>query len=531
MEFLKDFTRRMESVGRYCILCGNSFDKKVWKQYGIETRDAQMNMIFTVLLYIMEYSLKEEDCTIDDIALFVEDINLEYYQKSFRYEESRELARFIVEEVLGNSGTSMYFKAFDYEKREYRDINIRYLDNKVVYQDGGVKRTSYYLTDEGYNMVLSTMEMENNLKLTIHEMLFKLHLEKADYNKAVGDIKNVFRRLRIQSQKIEEAMRTIKRNALSYTIEEYRNLVEENINTVMETRERFQMHRDFIEEKINEFEEKEMSAEGFSLKEKENLANLRMIGSYLGRTLDEHQKILGQHFDLKQMYDYELENYSNMTMVQRFPFRGEIYDRILKDAALLEHADKLFNPLFIGQPEKIFNPEKMLEFQKRIRKSEAAEEDIELDFDEEAYQLEREQRQRERMEKYSGSIRVLLKKLVEQKMLDLRMLDSELTQDERTALIPSAEIFREIIMEFLTAGTIDMTVLRREQSEYLMDASEGFVLNEMLLTVTEEKVFRSIQRIIAYPLEEDEAVYFKHVIDENGTVRNLKCSNVGFRYK
>lgn len=65
------------------------------------------------------------------------------------------LARFIVEDVLGNTGVSMYFKAYDYDNRKYKDINIRYIDNKVVYQDGGVKRTSYYLTDEGYNMILS----------------------------------------------------------------------------------------------------------------------------------------------------------------------------------------------------------------------------------------------------------------------------------------------------------------------------------------------------------------------------------------
>ena len=51
-------------------------------------------------------------------------------------------------------------------------------------------------------MVLSTMEVENNLKLTINEMLFKLHLEKADYNKAVDDIKNIFNQLRKQSQKL-----------------------------------------------------------------------------------------------------------------------------------------------------------------------------------------------------------------------------------------------------------------------------------------------------------------------------------------
>ena len=76
-----------------------------------------------------------------------------------------------------------------------KDINIRYIDNKVVYLESGVRRTSYYLTDEGYNMLLATMEMENNLKLSVHEMLFKLHLEKADYNRAVDDIKNIFGQL------------------------------------------------------------------------------------------------------------------------------------------------------------------------------------------------------------------------------------------------------------------------------------------------------------------------------------------------
>ena len=35
-------------------------------------------------------------------------------------------------------------------------------------------RTSYYLTDEGYNIsLLATMEMENNMKLSVHEMLLK----------------------------------------------------------------------------------------------------------------------------------------------------------------------------------------------------------------------------------------------------------------------------------------------------------------------------------------------------------------------
>lgn len=528
-EFLKDFTKRMNSVARYSILCSNSFEKKLWKQYGIETRDEQMNMIFTVLLYIMEYSLKEEDCTIDDIAGFLEDINLEYYQQTLTVDESREMARFIVEEVLGNSGTSMYFRAFDYEKKEYCSINIRYLDNKVVYQEGGVKRTSYYLTDEGYNMVLATLEMENNMKLTIHEMLFKLHLEKADYNKAVDDIKNIFRRLKIQSQKIEEAMHVIRRNALSYSVEEYARLVEENISTVVDTREKFNLHKQVVEEKIWEFEEREMDAASFSQKEKENLDYLKVIGRYLTGTLAEHQKILGQHFDLKKLYDYELENYSNMTLVQRFPFRAEVYDLILKDASRLINADKIWNPLFHGKMCKFFNPEKMLEYQKKLKKTMAEDETVELDFDEEAYRLEVEQQRKERRQKYYESLNFFLNKLLQWTKMDLRRLSTELTEEEKTILIPTAEIFREIMIEFLSEGMIDMNVLRKEQSDYLMDTMERFVLNEMLLSIMEKGQFSTIHKIYTYPMEGEKKVCFQNVVDEAGNVRNMKCSNVGFR--
>lgn len=528
-DFLKNFDKRMKCVGRYAVLCGNSFDKKTWKEYGIETKDEQMNMLFTLLLYIMEYSLKEEDCTIDDIALFLEDISFEYYNRKISFDKSRDFARFMVEEVLGNAGNSMYFKVFRYETKSYGEVNIRYIDNKVVYQDGGVKRTSYFLTEEGYNMVLATMEMENNLKLTVHEMLFKLHLEKADYNKAVEDIKNVFGQLRKQSQKIQEAVHAVKRNALSYSIEEYRQLVEENISTVVETREKFNMHREFIEEKIKEFEEKEMNAQDFTAKEKENLNSLRVIGRYLTGTLDEHQKILDQHFDLKKLYDYELENYSNMTMVQRFPFRSGIYDKILKDAALLVNADRILNPLFIGQTDKIFNPEKMLEFQKKLKKSEVPEEETQLDFDANAYNLEREQKRRERMKKYEDSVRVLMYELSERGEMDLKDLSTQLSMESREKLIPTAQIFREIIIEFLTAGEIHLHALRKEQKGYLMDTSEGFVLNEMLLTVTEEAALKKINTIYIKPCEEVPPVYFKDVKDEQGNIKNIKCSNVKFK--
>ncbi|HCR40710.1 MAG TPA: hypothetical protein DIW41_07395, partial [Lachnospiraceae bacterium] len=58
LDFLNDFTKRMKSIGSYGLLFKNSIQKGTWKQYGIDTLYEQTNLIFSVLLYIMEQSLK-----------------------------------------------------------------------------------------------------------------------------------------------------------------------------------------------------------------------------------------------------------------------------------------------------------------------------------------------------------------------------------------------------------------------------------------------------------------------------------------
>ena len=95
-------------------------------------------------------------------------------------------------------------------------------------------------------------------------------------------------------------------------------------------------------------------------------------------------------------------------------------------------------------------------------------------------------------------------------------------------LFPTAEIFREVIIEFLTTGTIDISELQKEQTNYLVDASEGFVLNEKLLSLMENKRFRKIG---IFPMEDSEHVLFQNIMSESGNKRNFKCSNIGFRFE
>ena len=234
-DFLKHFPKRMKSVGLYGVLLQNSIQKTTWKQYGFLKSDEQINMIFSVLLYIMEQSLKEENCTMDDIGAYIDTVNVQHFGKSMNYDACKQLGDFIVNNILSNEGRVMHFDGFDYDQKEYRVIHISYVANRIIYIDQELKRTSYYLTDDGYSLLLSTLEIENNMKLTIHEMIFQMHLEKQSYDKAVDEIKNVFNLMRIQMQKIQEAMDKIRRNALDYSVKDYEEILKENLDTIQDT--------------------------------------------------------------------------------------------------------------------------------------------------------------------------------------------------------------------------------------------------------------------------------------------------------
>ena len=53
------------------------------------------------------------------------------------------LADFIINVILGNSGNTMYFRSYDYEKKDYIEININYIGNRIIYLDNNIRRTSY----------------------------------------------------------------------------------------------------------------------------------------------------------------------------------------------------------------------------------------------------------------------------------------------------------------------------------------------------------------------------------------------------
>ena len=535
-EFLKNFPKRMKNVGLYAVLIQNSIQKTSWKQFGFFKFDEQMNLIFAVMLYIMEQSLKEENCTMDDIGAYIDTINSRYLHKEISYEDSRKLGDFIVNVILSNEGRAMYFDGYDFEQNDYHIMHISYVANRIVYLDQEVRRTSYYLTDDGYNLILSTLEIENNMKLTIHEMIFQMHLEKQSYDKAVDEIKNVFNLMRIQLQKIQEAMGKIRRNALNYSVRDYEEILLENLDTISDTKEKFQKYRELVRSRVKKLEEENINVRRLGEKEEENLENLRIIESYLNRTIDEHQKILSSHFDLKALYTRELELLSQVSLIRRFSFRNEFYDKVLENPTALENLDYFLRPLFNQEPEKVYNLNKALLYQKPSVRNE--EEDIEeiLDFDEEVYRKEQEQKHKEKMKQYENSLGVLLEQAVSEGEISLLKLRNKIQKDEKTSeeiqkqLIPSVEIFKEIMVELIRNKEIDIEKIKRERSEFIQEQTEDFQLSEMLLQLSESRFAdQKIRKIEVYRIEDGNTVTFDNVQTEVGETKSIRCSNILIR--
>ncbi|MDD6770069.1 hypothetical protein [Inconstantimicrobium porci] len=521
---------RMKKIGAFSLLFRNSISKGTWKKYGFIEGYEQDNIIFAVLLYIMEQSLKEEIATIDYIGSFIDEINSLYLKKPLTYNECKELAEFIVNNIICDEGKAMYFRTFNFKKADYEDVNISFVKNKIEYVDG-VRKVSYSLTEEGYSLLLSTLEIEENLKVTIDEIIFKMHLDKASYDKAVDDIKNIFNSMRIRVQSMDDAIRRIRENPLSYSIDDYKKMMTGNLELIKNSKEKFILHKQNIDQKIKEFTEKDIHISELTDEEKENLNNLRIINKYLGRTIDEDQRIMKKHFSLKEIYGKELENISKMSLIERFNFKTEVYNRILDNANLLENVDDILRPLFIMDPVKRYNINKSLEYQKSI-KNESVEEDELLTFDEKDMIEEENRKKIERLKKYKKVIEIILMFAVKKNSITLNEINNMISENEslKENLIPDVRIFREVIIEMLKNGCVDIEEVKEERKNTVESEEFDFQLNKSIVeAVDENRSLMRIKKFYALKCEDDTDVVLKNVKDENGKYRNFICSNVVFR--
>lgn len=533
LDFLKDFDKRMKKIGAYALISYNSFNKAVLKNYGFEPVQEGTNLIYAVMLYIMEQSLKEEICTIDDIAAFVEDTDRLYFHKQLDISQCRSIADFVVNTVLCNNGEAMYFKGFHFESASYKDINISLVNNETVEIDA-VRRTSYYLTEDGYYLLLGTLEVESNMKLTIQEMIFKLHLEKADYDQAIEAVKQLFNMSRIQLQKIEDSIRQIRENVLSFLPEEYDSILSVNMNIIEKQKNSFNGYRDYVSERERDLIENNIDIHNLNQEDEKALVNLGIIKKQLSRVIDEHQRILNSHFDFKRVYSDALLDMTAFSAIKRISFTQDLYEPILQNMDNLESLPKIFRSIYKKDLPKYYNIKKCIQPQ-RVIKARDEEDEVAITFDEHSLKEERERRLKIKLDKYKGVLEALLIYVIgsEEGRITLEDILHKLDENKemRSSLIPSAEIFREVMIELLKSNRISIVELQREaQRDVDYKSMIGFELNVMLLQIIDKNPgFKNIKIIETVRDFSNKELKIYDVITGDGYIKTVTCSNLVFK--
>ena len=199
---------------------------------------------------------------------------------------------------------------------------------------------------------------------------------------------------------------------------------------------------------------------------------------------------------------------------------------MLKNSTAISSLEGFFRPLFNRDPEKIYNLNKALQYQKpSVREEEEDTEEL-LDFDEEVYQKEQEQKRREKLKQYETSLGTLLDLVTAKGEIALKDIPEEI-QDQ---LIPSVEIFKEIMVELIRNKEIDLDALKKERSEFIQEETADFQLNEMLLQLSENRFRDSrIHRLEIYRIEDGTTVTFNDVQNEKGERKCIHCSNILIR--
>ena len=484
-----------------------------WKEFGLEDINERLNIVFMILMFIWNQYLKEETCTIDQIAANCEEITKTKMGKNYSIYECKQLCGFIIDTILKNDGQPMKIHAFNFEQDKYNEYGISYVGTKY---DAETKKVSYYPTEKCQTLILSSYEMEQNMRINIDNLVFELRLEKQEYDKALESVKRLVQEIQKQTKKIEDSMDEIKENAYSFSPERYEELRNENLDILESTGMKFKAHKKKVEKLIQDLDQKNINIHEISKEDKENVENLREINKYLSRVIDSQLKIQQKNEELQIVYRTSCADMIGRGRINRFSFSEGVFDKIQKNPEALERIDEYLSPLFYKRPNSIFNLYKVFESQttKTISDEEANVERYEFDYDTEQKKLNNTQI---RQEKSNKIIEVILEEIMKNGETSLFELNRIIEKDERirNIILCDINIFKTVIskLQGVTSKKISEDNSKKNNG--------GFSIQKAVKTAMAKHPEWEQIKAIAVRNYENERVIF--VFDEKTKV---ECTNI-----
>jgi hypothetical protein len=366
-DFLEGFEKRMEIVAAVDSIV-NRGNRNMELERLFEPGQLD-NIILSVLVFIMERTLAEdEECTLDSITAFMTGI-MPGYGLDLPWETLRRVAEYVIRDILQNGGEARYYPVMKYGAGMVQ-TRIRLIDDRLRESDRGYV-TDYQLTDQGYDLLFRTKEVDQEISFTIEELKLRELIRRKNYRKAIGQSSNLLQMVRQKQNDMRQFLQKIRGNIYEVDIGEFERLVDSTYTLLEEEYGLMNEIRGMIllsEERLQAEEETRGSLDEEMKRARSEIAVIRRN---INSTISEQKNLILERHNLSRIYRETIADSFSLSLSRNFDFEQEILAPLERcDEALVPFLWKLLNPLFRPNPDKNLNLLSLYERQSRLRQEE-----------------------------------------------------------------------------------------------------------------------------------------------------------------
>ncbi|WP_058484991.1 hypothetical protein [Defluviitalea phaphyphila] len=537
--FLDKFHKKMEWVGVLELIITKVNNSQ---KYNDKLKNHELiNLVFTVLHYIMEKTLSEDkNCTINNISDFLKNILKDYYNKDFDEEEIVNLVKFIVIEILQNNGQPYIFKTKDYTDMDNSiyPIRIKIIEDYIV-SDSTNKENGYLLSKQGFEFLFRIADIEEELEISIEQIRLKELLKRKKFSKATEQCQMMLNRIRHKRKDIELFIRRIKENINNVSLEECRLTIESTFKVL---NEEYQNYNELYET-IKQTEQNILDKLEFDKDNEELLRAKKDIESIklnIKNVIKEYQTLFRTQQPVLKLYDEAIENSLTYALRERLDIEKDLlekFEKIKNIDFINNNLYKLFIPLFKPNINKHLNIFKAYNRQTILVDNDIETEDnniLEIDTDEveDIQAKEIEAINNKYLEYLKILIDILLKNENRELFLSEILEEIKINDPVYYYKLVSEPLFFKTILYLYDIGNINFDNILKENKSFILYQSKDFNINYVVSLLLNEVKYKVVSNIEIKKEDNDKTlkVEYEDIKDENIKIKKeVEISDFKFK--
>lgn len=517
LDLLDGFSKRMEffAIADSIANRKNTSDKIESLFQG----NSMENLIISILVYIMETTLtEEEECTIENIAIFVKKI-LPYY--NIKNIDIKELTRYIIKDILQNKGQNRYYEVMNYETQTKEKLNVRLISDKLNDEN----QVIYELTKQGYDFLFRTKEVDDELGFKLEEIKLKMLIHKKNYKKAMETSKDLIKRLKNKKIELNQFESNLRTNINNISGDMYDNLVNNTYKVLDDEYQEMTEIDDLIKESAKRISEEEELTGTLDEKSQKAKFEIWTISKNVKTALNLQRELLIQCKKTKKLYVDTLKESMQYSLVKTYNFKENIIQNLEKAnfKDIPEIYVKLLEPLFMPRLTKSLNLNLIYSNQSKIKKEEDEEYSIEQDI------LEEQTLIQERIERRNKAHIEVMRTLFEYASTHNQFTLSQYLESLKEninlpIMLDEKLIFMQMLKLYATDG-IDIEEWKKESLGNQTEANGEFDLSYCLQNLlNEDENLYNIKAIIVTKL--DEKIKYTYPTTEKTEIEHFQLKKI-----